>query len=332
MSRLELAGSLYRAMLKIRRVEERIVAIYPSDKIQSPIHLSIGQEAVSAGVCLAMKPADRIYGTYRGHGLFIAKGGDLRKLFAELYGKEAGCARGKGGSMHLVAPETGLMGCSAIVASTIPVATGDALASEMQGRPRTVVAFFGDGAVEEGVFFESFNFAVLKNLPILFVCENNHYAIHSKLSDRRKQTELYRIGEGFGLKGKRFNGDNALEVHEATCEALEKIGKGKGPQLLEFVTCRWSEHVGPGMDHNEAYRDQEELRHALSHDPLEEVKSLLLAEKFTEPHFKKWETEIQKEIEEAVDFAEKSPFPTPEALWEDLYKENDEPHQLWSGR
>ncbi len=141
---------LYQLMLKIRLTEERIIQIYPSDKIQSPVHLCIGQEAVSAGVCGAMKISNHLYGTYRSHGIYIAKGGDLKKLFAELYAKESGCGRGKGGSMHLVAPEVGLMGCSAIVGSTIPVATGDALASKLQGTNRVAVAFFGDGGVDEG--------------------------------------------------------------------------------------------------------------------------------------------------------------------------------------
>jgi TPP-dependent pyruvate/acetoin dehydrogenase alpha subunit len=153
---------LYRTMLRIRLAELRIVDIYPTDKIQSPVHLSIGQEAVAAGVCRALKSSDHVLGTYRGHAIYIAKGGDMNGMFAELYGKATGCAKGRGGSMHLVAPEAGLMGCSAIVGGTIPVAVGDALAAKMEGRGRVAAVFFGDGALDEGVFFESANFAVLK--------------------------------------------------------------------------------------------------------------------------------------------------------------------------
>jgi|SRR5579884_2060119 len=311
---------LYMLVLKIRMAEERIAEIYPSDKIQSPVHLSLGQEAVSVGVCRALRREDRIYGTYRGHGIYIAKGGDLRKMFAELYAKDTGCARGKGGSMHLVAQEVGLMGCSAIVASTIPVATGDALASQMQGRPRVVVAFFGDGAVDEGVFFESVNFAALKGLPIVFVCENNAYAIHSRISDRHKQTEIFRYAETLGIEGRRFDGQDVYVVHRTMKEAVDSVRAGAPPVLLEYLTYRWQEHVGPGRDHHEAYRNAEETARALEADPVR------IARERLEQHFgvgsedfHHWQTTIVKEIEEAVEFAERSPFPTAAQLFDHLY-------------
>lgn len=312
---------LYQVMFRIREAERRISEIYPSDKIQSPVHLSIGQEAVSAGVCRAMRPGDHLYGTYRSHGLFIAKGGDLKKLFAELYGRRTGCAKGKGGSMHVAAPEAGLMGCSAIVASLIPVATGDALASEMQGRSRVVVSFFGDGAVDEGVFFESVNFALLKKLPILYVCENNHYAVHSKISDRHRQTELFRLTEGLGLTGKRYDGDDAALVFARTREALEEIREGGGPMLLEFMTHRWIEHVGPRMDLEDVYREKGEARLALESDPLPKTKTLLQTQfGIPESVIQEWEDLVRREVDEAVAYAEKSPFPDPGELWEDLYE------------
>lgn len=311
---------LFRMMTKIRFAEQRIAQIYPLDKIQSPIHLSIGQEAVSAGICHALERADHIYGTYRGHGVYLAKGGDLKRLFAELYGKATGCTGGKGGSMHLVAPEVGLMGASAIVASTIPIATGDALASAMKGRTRVTVSLFGDGAVDEGVFFESINFAVLKELPIIYVCENNHYAVHSKVSDRHKQTELFKIGEGLGLTGTRLDGNDVTIVYSGMRQACQHIRKGGGPLLLEFMTYRWYEHVGPGMDHGEAYRDQEKLAEALRNDPVEKAKSLLKTEfGVSEETIGQWEGNIHREVEEAIRFAESSPFPGPESLYKDVY-------------
>ncbi len=313
--------ALYKTMLAVRRVEEKVCEIYPTDKIQSPIHLSIGQEAVATGVCKAMEAQDRMYGTYRGHGLYIARGGDLKRLFAELYGKDAGCARGKGGSMHLIAPSLGLMGCSAIVASTIPIATGHALAMRMQGVKGAAIAFFGDGAVDEGVFFESINFAVLKNLPIVYVCENNNYAVHSRVSDRHKQTDLSRIGEGLGLVGRRLEGNDVRSVYSAMRDALCRTREGGGPILLEFLTYRLREHVGYGADHQESYRDSKKLAAALDNDALA-AQQAVLQEEWAVPAeaFRQWETSLTKEIQEAVDFAEQAPFPGPERLQEDLFR------------
>jgi TPP-dependent pyruvate/acetoin dehydrogenase alpha subunit len=321
-SNKEVLLKLYHCMLKIRMAEEKIAEIYPTDKIQSPVHLCIGQEAVSAGACLALQPSDHLYGTYRSHGIFIAKGGDLKSLFAELYGKETGCCRGKGGSMHLVAPDAGLMGCSAIVASTIPVATGDALASQMQGRKRVVVAFFGDGAVDEGVFFESINFAALKNLPILFVCENNHYAIHSKVADRHKQTEIYRMGEGLGISGRRFEGNDVQTVFSSMKQAVDEIRAGGQPLIMEYLTYRWHEHVGLALDHREVYRSPEKTAWGKASDPLKRARQVLENQfKVNSAIFDEMKEALAIEIQEAVDFAEHSPFPIPEQLYQDTFAE-----------
>jgi len=317
-----IAEELYRKIFKIRVAEEKIAKIYPSDKIQSPIHLSIGQEAVAAGVCQALEKTDHIYGTYRGHGIFIAKGGDLRRLFAELYAKDTGCARGRGGSMHLAAPEVGLMGCSAIVASTIPLAVGDALAAKMRGEDRVAVAFFGDGAVDEGIFFESLNFAALKQLPVIFVCENNNYAVHSKVRDRHVQTELCRYGEGLGVFGQRLDGDDVAVVYTSMREAVEQVRNEKIPLLMEYVTYRWSEHVGPNRDHKEGYRDHEKLKSAVQNDPMQRAKALLKDLGTSDQTMRQWEKEIEKQVEEAILFAETSPFPEPEQLVQVLFKES----------
>jgi TPP-dependent pyruvate/acetoin dehydrogenase alpha subunit len=314
------AIELYRSMLRIRLAEQKITEVYPSDKIQSPIHLSVGQEAIAAGVCRALAPSDHVHGTYRGHAFYLAKGGDMKRMFAELYGKDDGCARGKGGSMHLVDPDAGLMSCSAVVASTIPVATGDAFASSMQGRKRVVVSVFGDGAIDEGVFYESVNFAVLKKLPIIYVIENNWYAIHSKLPERRAQTELWRVCEGLGLVGQKFDGNHAGIVYDATADAVKAIRKGAGPRLLEFTAYRWHEHVGPGVDFHENYRRKNEQALAQKNDPLKLAKlDLKKRFKVTDENFALWEAETKREVEEAVDFAERSPFPAVERLFEDVY-------------
>jgi TPP-dependent pyruvate/acetoin dehydrogenase alpha subunit len=314
---------LYRTMLRIRVAEQKITEVYPTDKIQSPIHLSVGQEAIAAGVCGALAPSDHVHGTYRGHAFYIAKGGDMKRMFAELYGKDTGCARGKGGSMHLVDPDAGLMSCSAIVASTIPVATGDAYASSRQGRKRVVVSVFGDGAIDEGVFFESVNFAVLKKLPIIYVLENNWYAIHSKVPERRKQLDLYRVAEGLGLTGEKFDGNDAGVVFDATAKAVSAIRKGAGPRLLEFTAYRWHEHVGPGVDFHESYRRKNEQALAQKNDPLKLAKADLTKRCKVKPELLAlWEAEAKREVDEAVEFAEKSPFPTAENLFQDVYAES----------
>jgi pyruvate dehydrogenase E1 component alpha subunit len=314
--------TLYRLMLKIRLAEERVIALYPTDKIQSPVHLSIGQEGVAAGICLALSAQDHIHGTYRGHGIYIAKGGDLGKMFAELYGKDTGCARGRGGSMHLTAEEVGLVGCSAIVASLIPVATGDALAAQMLGSRRVVCSFFGDGAVDEGVFFESVNFAVLKRLPIVYVCENNGYAIHSRVSARHKQAKLFRLAEGLGLRGRRYDGNDARAVFKTMSRAVTAARRGGGPVLLEYTTDRWHEHVGPGTDFQEAYRHPKDRTNAAKNDPIRRIEILLKRRGFTPSRLKDVAREVRRDIDQAVAFAEASPFPPIESLHADTYAES----------
>src|SRR5205807_716014 len=201
---------LYRALLRIRRVEEEVARVYPTDRIKSPVHLSIGQEAVSVGVCEALRPDDVVFGTYRGHAMYLAKGGDLKAMVAELYGKAAGCTKGKGGSMHLIDPEAGVMGTSAVVGTTIANAAGYAYALKTRRAQAIVVSFFGDGATEEGVFAETLNFAVLKRLPILFVCENNGYAIHTKQSQRQGKPDIRGRAEAFGLPAERLDGNDLV--------------------------------------------------------------------------------------------------------------------------
>ena len=191
---VDLRERLIIGALRIRMVEERVIALYPSDRIQSPVHLGIGQEALAVGACHALRPADLLFATYRSHAFYLAKGGDLSRLFAELFGRRDGCARGKGGSMHLAAPEVGFMGTSAIVSSTIRPAVGAALAAERLAKDQVVVAAFGDGATEEGAYHESLNFAALHRLPVLFLCDNNGLAVHSPLASR----QAYRIAEHAG--------------------------------------------------------------------------------------------------------------------------------------
>src|ERR1051325_7255255 len=204
----------YKAIYRIRRVEEEIAAVYPSDKIKSPVHLSIGQEAVSVGVCEALRSADVVFGTYRSHALYLAKGGNLRRMIAELYGKADGCAKGKGGSMHLIDTHARVMGASAVVGTTIPQAVGFAYALKLQRKDAIVASVFGDGAVDEGVFHESMNFAALKSLPIIFVCENNFYAIHTHQLKRRKLSNICEQVRAYGMPAEQIPDNDVLRIYE----------------------------------------------------------------------------------------------------------------------
>jgi pyruvate dehydrogenase E1 component alpha subunit len=289
---------LFRTALLIRLVEERIIELYPSDKIQSPVHLSIGQEAVAVGVCDALRPDDLVFATYRSHGFYIAKGGRLDAMFAELYGRKGGISGGKAGSMHLAAPQAGLMGSSAVVASTIPHAVGAALSFKRRGSSRIAVAVFGDGATEEGVYHESLNFAQLMKVPVLFLCEDNGLAVHS----HRPVRQAYRLIEhaaSYGIPGRRLDeGWDMLAIREATLEAAAQVRQG-APFALEIATSRYKEHVGVGEDFHFKYRTKASVEAWKRRDPLI-VDSKLVAE---------FKPELEREVEAAVAFAEASAAP-----------------------
>lgn len=310
-----LCERIYRSLKKIRIVEEKIAEIYPTDVIKSPIHLSIGQEAVSVGVCEAMDSSDIAFGTYRGHALYLAKDGDLRKMLAELYGKSNGCGKGKAGSMHLVDIDKGVMGTSAIVASTIPNAVGYAYAAKMKNKNIAVVSFFGDGAVEEGVFYESLNFASLKKLPILFICENNQYAIHSPLKDRQPDDNIIGRVRSFGVRAERIEGNDVLEIYKMAREMLEGIKSNEiGPCFLECMTYRWLEHVGPNEDFELGYRSEGEAKVWIDNDQL-----VLIGDRLDIDVKNDIDLTIKNELKEALDFAQAGEFPGREELYTDVY-------------
>jgi TPP-dependent pyruvate/acetoin dehydrogenase alpha subunit len=312
----ELGHRLFRSLYRIRRVEEEIAQVYPSDKIKSPVHLSIGQEAVSVGVCEALSQEDVVFGTYRGHALYLAKGGDLNQMIAELYGKATGCAKGKGGSMHLVDTDCGMMGTSAVVATTIPNAVGYAMAMRYRQQEALVASFFGDGAVEEGVFWESLNFAVVKSLPVVFVCENNDYAIHSKRSTRQGGVDIIDAVKAHGLPAVRVEDNDVFALHELIGELAPKIRTGKsGPVFVECMTYRWREHVGPNEDFGLGYRDQSEAEPWVGTDQVERLAGIVGAEDRA-----RIEGDVEGEIEQAFNFAETSPFPEASELLTDVYK------------
>lgn len=306
--------NLYLGMLRIRRVEEAIADEYPAKEMKCPIHLSIGQEAVPVVLCSFLNDQDHVYSTHRCHAHYLAKAGDLKAMIAELYGRSTGCCRGKGGSMHLAWPETGMMGASALVAGTIPLATGSALAFAREKSNRVAVAFFGDGGSEEGVFYESMNFAQLHKLPMLFVCENNGYATYSAQEARQANSEIASRAKAFGMASERIDGSDLPAMIGACERAVTRARRGDGPTLLEFLTCRWRDHVGPGDDFALGYRTESEVAAWRERCALPQLEN-----NFAKDELAKMEAEIAKEIAEAFAFARQSPFPDKTELYDHLY-------------
>ncbi len=307
-------------MLKIRFFEEKIVELYPKQEMKTPVHLYIGQEAIAAGVCANLKKDDYLFSTHRNHGHYIAKGIDIRLLMAELYGKATGCSKGKGGSMHPVSPECGILGTSAIVAGGIALAVGTALASKMKKDGRVTVTFFGDGAVDEGTFHESINFAALKKLPVVFICENNFYATNSPQSARQPQDNIFKRAEYCGIPGVRIDGNNVLEIYTLSKDAIEKARSGNGPTLMECRTYRWKGHVGPECDFESGCRSKEELEEWMEKCPIEIYKDYLIKNKIISVlEFDDMTSKISDEIKKALRFAKESPFPETGELMKDIY-------------
>jgi TPP-dependent pyruvate/acetoin dehydrogenase alpha subunit len=304
----------YTQLLRIRRVEEEIIRLYPTDKIKSPVHLSIGQEAVAVAVCDHLTRGDPVFATYRGHAAYLAKGGSLKEMWAELYGKEGGCGRGKAGSMHLVDTDVNFMGTSAIVASGLPDAVGYALAVKMRQEDRIVVCFFGEGATDEGVAHESVNFAALHKLPILFVCENNEYAIYSHVGARMAGYGLTERYRAYGIACDKDESGDFLKMHELAGRAIDELREGFGPRFIEIRTARWRDHVGPGEDRHYDYRCLETLDAVIKADQVAMVGSLLGDAARAEIA-----AEVEREIAEAIDHAEASPFPADEEIYDHVF-------------
>jgi len=312
---------LYTEMLRIRIVDERIAELYAEQQMRCPVHLSVGQEGICAGVCVALGPQDYVFSGHRAHGHYLARGGNVRAMMAELYGRVTGCCEGKGGSMHLVDPSVGFLGAVPIVGSTLPIAVGAAHGSKMKGEDRVTVAFFGEGATEEGVFHESMNFATLHKLPVLFLCENNFYSVYSPLAVRqpegRKRTEQARA---YGMPADAGDGNDPVEVYEKTRAAVDAVRGGAGPMFLEFETYRWREHCGPNYDDHLGYRDPAVVDAWKRRDPVPAMEARLLGERVcTQAELDAIAAEIKAQCEDAVAFAKSSPFPGPEALWQHLY-------------
>ncbi|MFC2005860.1 thiamine pyrophosphate-dependent dehydrogenase E1 component subunit alpha [Chloroflexota bacterium] len=313
--------SIYTTMLRIRVFEERVAELLSEPEIKCPVHLYTGQEAVAAGVCASLRKNDYVYSTHRSHGHYIAKGGSLKTLMAELYGKVTGCSKGRGGSMHLTSPDVGLPGSSAIVAGTVPLAVGTALAFSMQKKDAIALAFFGDGAVNEGVWYESLNFAALKKLPVIFVCENNLYSTHMPVKACLATIEIYKKAQLFNIPGVRVDGNNAVEIYKTAEKFVKHARQGEGSALIECMTYRWRGHVGPGFDLDKGLRNEEELNYWRSRCPIRRLENLLLdCGIISESDKGRIYKEIEEEVEAALSFARGSPYPEESKVLENVFK------------
>jgi pyruvate dehydrogenase E1 component alpha subunit len=304
-------------MLLIRAFEEKAEELYGLGRVHGTMHLSIGQEAVAVGVCEALRPDDYILSTHRGHGHCLAKGADVRRMMAEFLGKETGYCRGRGGSMHIADVEGGNLGANGIVGGGLPIATGVGLSIQVRGSGQVCVAFFGDGAANEGAFHESVNLASIWDLPVVFVCENNQYAMSMPV---RQSMRVERVSDracAYGIPGRTVDGMDVLAVFEAASEAVERARAGGGPTLLECVTYRYRGH---SKSDRQRYRTREEVARWRAQDPIERLRRLLEEQGLVQPgEFDALAAAARDQVEEAVRFAEASPEPDPSTLLEDVY-------------
>jgi pyruvate dehydrogenase E1 component alpha subunit len=311
------ALKLLHDMLRIRRFEEKAAELYSAGKIRGFLHLYIGEEAVAAGAIPVLNPDDAIVATYREHGHALMRGTPMGTLMAELYGKVGGCSRGRGGSMHFFDAPRRFYGGLAIVAGGLPIAVGVALADTMQGLPRVTACFFGEGAVAEGEFHESMNLAALWKLPVLFLCENNLYAMGTKVTRSESETDIATKAQAYDVPGESVDGMDVIAVEEATGKAADWARSGKGPYLLEFKTYRFRAH---SMYDPELYRNKEEVERWKEHGPIKNLEGLMREWKcLTNEDLEEIESTISKEIDEAVAFAEASPWEPVEDLTKDVY-------------
>lgn len=304
---------LYYEMVRIRRTEEKIIELFQAKEIEAPVHLSIGQEAVAVGIISALEKTDKIVSTHRCHAHYLAKGGNMKKMMAELCGKSTGCGGGKGGTMHLFDNEAGVVASSPIVGASIAFAVGIAFASKLKGERKIAVAFFGDGAVEEGIFWESINFASVRKLPVLFVCENNLYATHAPILKRQPSADIAPRVAPHGITTFIVDGNNVMSVRNIAKIAVAKTRRGE-PCFLEAKTYRLKEHWGVGEDWHLGYRAREEGDFWAKRCPIKRARVVLIEEGILEGTFKDIEEQIAREIGEAAVFARESAPPAREEL------------------
>jgi TPP-dependent pyruvate/acetoin dehydrogenase alpha subunit len=312
--------NLLAAMLRIRRVEEAIAVRYAEQEMRCPTHLCIGQEAIAVGVCDVLARKDKVFSNHRAHGHYLAKGGDLKAMIAELYGRATGCCGGRGGSMHLIDMDAGFMGATPIVGGTIPVAVGSAWASALQKRSDVTVVFFGDGCFEEGVMHESLNFSALHKLPMVFICENNDFSVYTPLKLRQPQRPIHTLAAAHGLNAIAGDGNDVEAVRALAHQAIAAARAGQGPQFLELSTFRWREHCGPNFDHELNYRSPHEIETGLADCPIGRYKAVISKDGLdTTALVAKLEAQLQLEVDAAFAFSDQSANPLPSAASEKIY-------------
>lgn len=314
----------YETMLRIRRFEEKALMMYGSQKIRGFCHVYIGQEAIAAGMKTALRPTDSVVTGYRQHGIALTKGLSSNSCMAELFGKETGCVKGKGGSMHFFSKEHNYYGGNGIVGAQIPIGTGIAFAEKYRGTDNLCVTMFGDGAARQGALYESFNMAETWDIPVLYICENNQYAMGTSVERTSNVTDIYKVGRAFEMPSEPVDGMDPAAVHEAIAKAAEYIRSGKGPYFLEIKTYRYKGH---SVSDPASYRSKEELKSYQNQDPVKNLESSILEQNIaTKEEIKKIKDAIKVEIQAAVDFAEQSNYPDPSGLYEDNYVQSDYPY------
>jgi TPP-dependent pyruvate/acetoin dehydrogenase alpha subunit len=318
-ARRKLNLGLYKKLYLARKAELEIRRYYSEDEMKTPMHMSMGEEAITIGVCHALKRKDQVFGTYRSHALYLAKTQDVENFFAEMYGKETSRLKGKGGSMHLFAPDDGFMGTSAIVASIIPPALGAAFANKTRQNGKTVAVFFGDGAVDEGNFWESLNIACLMKLPILFICEDNGFAIHTPASERHGYKSLTDIVSRFNCHTFQEDSTDAEVVYRLTRRAVALAKKTQMPSFLHLRYYRYLEHVGIGEDFDAGYRAKGEFKKWYKRDPVTLERKKLIKLGIPEQELKKLERRIDAQVARSIRLAKKAPFTKSSELYKDVY-------------
>jgi TPP-dependent pyruvate/acetoin dehydrogenase alpha subunit len=308
-------------MERIRKVEETIADKYSEQEMRCPTHLSIGQELVGAASGMIMRATDYAVSTHRGHAHYLGKGGDMKAMIAEIYGKVDGCARGRGGSMHLIDQKVGFMGTTAIVGNSIPIGVGLGLSIKMAGDDRVSAIFLGDGCIEEGVFYEAANFSAVQKLPVVFICENNLYSVYSPLEVRQPKGRIInKMVQGLGLKTFTEKGENVEDTYECLSRAINHARDGYGPVFVEISAYRWREHCGPNYDNDLSYRSEEEFMDWKARDPLNCYRQLLLESgQITQADLEILNVELNTEVTDAFAFASNSAFPDNAEAYLDEY-------------
>ena len=309
---------LYLTMQRIRQCEEALVQPIIDGTVRCPCHLYSGEEAIATGICANWGHRDQLFGSHRSHGHFLAKGGSMRAMLAEIFGKEAGCSGGRGGSMHIIDPAVGMLGAAPIVAGTISLALGAALAASIRRDGRVVGSFFGDGATGEGVLYESINFAALKKLPLIFVCENNLYSTHLPIAECHANGQIFKSAQAWGIIARRVDGNDVLAVYEAAKDAVAACRRGQGPVFLECLTYRFRGHVGPDDNIQGSHTDirpRQEIAKWLRRDPLRLLGGQMVRRfGFVQSELEALAKKAGHEVQDALDFAAASPLPKAEDI------------------